>query len=160
MYVSSNPQRLLKAPFVKISNVIENKYLLNKENEIIGYRSGVNFSNKIGLTSQTASVETIYSNAVSNKKRRIDINKNAIIINAPRVMVNSKNFKLLQVLDLLNNFEKYSEYDFPDALEKIKAYIRDVTLTSSEVDSIVTKYPLTAQVKFYKAGVGSAITQK
>jgi len=160
VYILPNPERLLKNPYVKISNVIEQKYLLGEENEIIGYRSGINFFNQIGLTTQTASVETIFSNSVSNKKRNVYLNNNGIIVNAPRIEVNSKNYKLLQVLDLLTSFEQYSEYDLYQAIPKIEAYLSDVSLSVNDVDEIVSKYPLVAQVKFYKAGVANVITHK
>jgi len=158
VYLFPNPQRLLKTPFVKIDDVIDQKYLLNKGNGIIGYRSGINFSNQLGLTSQTASVEVIYSNAVSNKKRNVYLNNNGIIVNAPRVEVNSDNYKLLQVLDLLTKFNQYSEYELHEAISKIEAYLVDVPLSRSEVDYIVSKYPLIAQVKFYKAGIANVFT--
>jgi predicted transcriptional regulator of viral defense system len=160
VYILPNPERLLKNPYVKISSVIEHKYLLGKDNEVIGYRSGINFSNQIGLTTQTASVETIFSNAVSNKKRNVYLNNNGIIVNAPRVEVNSNNYKVLQVLDLLTSFDQYSEYDMVQAFPKISAYLSGVVLSEDDLDSIVSKYPLVAQVKFYKAGVANVITHK
>lgn len=158
VYIVPNSTRLLKKPYVKIANVIEQKYLLDSKGEMIGYRSGINFSNEIGLTTQTASVETIFSNSVANKKRNIYLNNNAIIVNAPRTEVNSKNYKLLQILDLLTNFEQYSEFDLVQAFPKIENYLSDVSLSQKDVDEIVSKYPLTTQVKFYKTGVSNVIT--
>jgi len=160
VYELPNPNRVLKSHVVNVSNVVEQTYLKDKENNIIGYRSGINLANMLGLTSQTASVEVVYSNAVSNRKREIKLNKSRLIINAPRVEVTNKNYKLLQVLDLLTEFEKYSEYDLKQAESKILSYISNIKLSYGELESIVEAYPLAAQVKFYKIGGSNAITQK
>ncbi len=71
VYELPNPNRVLKSHVVNVSKLIEQTYLRDKEDNLIGYRSGINFANQLGLTSQTASVEVIYSNAVSNRKREI-----------------------------------------------------------------------------------------
>jgi len=160
VYELPNAKRVLKSHVVNISNVVEQTYLKDKENNLIGYRSGINFSNLLGLTSQTASVDVVYSNAVSNRKREIKLNKSRLIINSPRVEVSNKNYKLLQVLDLLTEFEKYSEYDLKQAESKILSYISGIKLSHEELDRILEAYPLAAQVKFYKIGGANAITQR
>ncbi|HAX03036.1 MAG: hypothetical protein A2Y45_06345 [Tenericutes bacterium GWC2_34_14] len=160
VYELPNPDRVLKSHVVNVSNVVEQTYLKDKENNVIGYRSGINFANMLGLTSQTASVEVVYSNAVSNRKREIKLNKSRLIINAPRVEVTNKNFKLLQVLDLLTEFEKYSEYDLIQAESKLLSYISGIMLSVDELDRIVESYPLAAQVKFYKIGGANVITKR
>ena len=160
VYELPNPNRVLNSHVVNISNVVEQKYIKDNKNNIIGYRSGINFANMLGLTSQTASVEVVFSNAVSNRKREIKLNNSRLIINAPRVEVTNKNYKLLQVLDLLTEFEKYSEYDLKQAESKILSYISNIKLSNGELESIVEAYPLTAQVKFYKIGGSNAITQR
>ncbi|MCF7926414.1 MAG: hypothetical protein K9L74_02390 [Candidatus Izimaplasma sp.] len=159
VYALPNKESVLGKTTVWITDVIENKYLKDDKGNIAGYNSGINFSNLLGLTTQTASVYTIYSNNVSNKKRTTKLKNNRIIINAPRVKITDKNYKLLQVLDLLNNFKKYSEYDLKKASDKILKYLKDVNLDNDEIENIVSKYPLKAQVNFYKIGGTNAITQ-
>lgn len=160
VYELPNPNRVLKSHVVNISNVVEQKYIKDKENNLIGYRSGINFANQLGLTSQTASVDVVYSNAVSNRKREIKLSKSRLIINAPRIEVTNKNYKLLQVLDLLTEFEKYSEYDLKQAESKLLSYISGIKLSLDEIEHIVEAYPLEAQVKFYKIGGANVITQR
>ncbi|MBI9010152.1 MAG: hypothetical protein JEZ05_09030 [Tenericutes bacterium] len=160
VYALPNKESILGKTTVYISDVIQNKYILNEKGERIGYISGINFSNQIGLTSQTASVNTIYSNNVSNRKRMTTLKNNRLIVNAPRVEVTDDNYKLLQVLDLLNEFEKLSEYDLKKASKKIFEYLGVIRLKGEEVESIVSKYPLEAQVKFYKIGGANVITSK
>lgn len=159
VYALPNKESILGKSTVYVSDVIQKKYIFNKLGERIGYESGINFANQLGLTSQTASVSTIYSNQVSNKKRETKLKNNRLIVNAPRVSVNDKNYKLLQVLDLLNNFEKYSEYDLKSASKRILEFISTIKLDEDIVEKIVSAYPLEAQVKFYKIGGLNEITQ-
>jgi hypothetical protein len=158
VYALPNKESVLGKATVYASNVIENKYIRNEKGQRIGYISGINFSNQIGLTSQTASVNTIYSNNVSNKKRMTTLKNSRLIINAPRVKVTDENYKLLQILDLLNEFEKLSEQDLKTASNKILEFLEKIKLKKEEVELIVSKYPLEAQVKFYKIGGANAIT--
>lgn len=158
IYALPNKESVLGKATVYASNVIENKYIRNEKGQRIGYISGINFSNQIGLTSQTASVNTIYSNNVSNKKRMTTLKNSRLIINAPRVKVTDENYKLLQILDLLNEFEKLSEQDLKTASNKILEFLEKIKLKKEEVELIVSKYPLEAQVKFYKIGGANAIT--
>lgn len=160
VYALPNKESVLGKATVWISDVVESKYIRDDKGNRVGYNSGINFSNLIGLTSQTASVNTIYSNNVSNKKRIAKLKNNRIILNAPRVRVTDSNYKLLQVLDLLNNLERYSEYDLKKSAVKILKYIENVNLDEDEVENIVSTYPLDAQVKFYKVGGANAITRK
>lgn len=160
VYELTSPNRVLKANVVNISEVVEKTYLKDKDNNVIGYRSGINFANRLGLTSQTASVEIVYSNAVSNRKREINLNKNRLIIDSPRVEVNNQNYKLLQILDLLLELEKFSEYDLKKSESKLLSYISNIKLSEEELEKIVSAYPLAAQVKFYKMGGANVITQK
>lgn len=160
VYALPNKESVLGKATVWISDVVENKYIRDDKGNRVGYNSGINFSNLIGLTSQTASVNTIYSNNVSNKKRMTKLKNNRLILNAPRVKVTDLNYKLLQVLDLLNNLERYSEYDLKKASVKILKYLENVNLDEDEVENIVSMYPLDAQVKFYKIGGANAITRK
>lgn len=159
-YALPNKESVLGKATVYVSDVIESKYIRNEKGERIGYISGINFSNQIGLTSQTASVNTIYSNNVSNKKRMTILKNSRLIVNAPRVEITDDNYKLLQILDLLNEFEKYSEYDLKTASKKLLEFLGKIKLGTEEVESIVAKYPLEAQVKFYKIGGANAITSK
>lgn len=160
LYLLPNPERVLQSYAVNVMNIIDSVYLKNQDNEFIGYRSGINFANQLGLTSQTASVEVIYSNNVSTRKREIKIQNNRLMIHAPRVKITNQNYKLLQLLDLLTDFEKVSEYELNQVQSKLLAYIKAIQLSSLELNRIVEAYPLAAQVKFYKLGAVNVFTQQ
>ncbi len=160
LYFLPNPERVLQSYAVNVMNIIDSVYLKNQDNEFVGYRSGINFANQLGLTSQTASVEVIYSNNVSTRKREIKIQNNRLMINAPRVKITNQNYKLLQLLDLLTDFEKISEYELDQVQSKLLAYIKAIQISTIELNRIVEAYPLAAQVKFYKLGAVNVITQR
>lgn len=159
VYALPNKKNIMGKTSVYTSDVLREKYL-QKSGQIIGYTTGLNFANKMGLTSQTASVDSIRSNAVSNKKREIKLNNNRFIINAPRYKVNKDNVKLLQVLDLLTDFETLSELDLKSAKQIILNYISGLKLDEERVEQIVSSYPLETQVKFYKIGGQNVIASK
>lgn len=156
VYFKPNPNRVMSQSFLSTNKIIEEKYL-KKGNKTVGYRSGLNFSNQLGLTSQLASVDLIVSNNVSSNKRKVKINKGEIVISAPRTKVTEENYKLLQILDLLNDYENLSEVKFDRAVPKIIAYLKKLKLTKEKMERYVDTYPLAAQVKFYKSGVQNEI---
>jgi predicted transcriptional regulator of viral defense system len=160
VYGLPNKNSLFGKTTVYVERVIDEKYITEKYHQRVGYKSGINFANSLGLTSQTASVDTIYSNSVSNKKRVTKLKNNRIIINAPRVCVTEFNYKLLQVMDLLNNFKRYSEYTLKEATKIILQYLSNISLSEKEIDIVVSAYPLAAQVRFYKIGGQNAIKSK
>ncbi len=145
---------------VRMKSVIEQKYLSNDEGQVIGYLSGINLANKLGLTTQTASVDLIISNNVSAKKREIMLKNNRYIVNSPRIAVNERNYKLMQVLDILTDFEKYSEYQLKYAAPKLLNYLKSSKINETELDDIVSAYPLVTQVKFYKMGGLNVLAQE
>jgi len=159
VYGLPNKESIMGKPSVFTSDILSKKYLVN-EKGIKGYKTGLSFSNMLGLTTQTASVESIISNAVSNKKREIKINNNRFIINAPRYKVTNENYKLLQVLDLLNEFDSYSEMELKSAAKLILKYISNIKLDEEELEKIVSSYPLEAQVRFYKIGGQNVIASE
>jgi hypothetical protein len=146
---------------IAISNneIINKKYIRN-DGKIFGYRTGISFANKLGLTTQTAGVDSIISNCVANKKREVKLNKTRVIVNSPRVEVTANNYKLLQILDLLNDYTSFSEINLEEGASTIFKYLEGVNLERKEVEKIVNSYPREAQVNFYKIRCQDAITSK
>lgn len=159
VYCLPNKESIMGKPSVYSTDILKRKYLFENKN-IIGYKTGLNFANMLGLTTQTASVESVISNEVSNKKRLIKINNIRFIINAPRYKITNENYKLLQILDLLNEFDRYSEVDLKSATKLLLKYISDIKLDEVEMEKIVSSYPLEAQVRFYKIGGQNVIASK
>lgn len=160
VYFMPNKNRVLKEAVTDVNEIVRKLYIEDSSNDIVGYYSGINFARGLGLTTQTASKETIYSNLVSDKKREIEIQNIKFIINSPRFKVNKDNYKVLQIMDLIDNFEKVSEVSRENSISYIKRYLEDVSIEKDELLEIIRSYPLKTQVKYYEAGVGNVITQK
>lgn len=157
IYGIKDEKNILGRSSVSISDVIKKKYI-EKDGEVFGYVSGINFSNSLGLTTQVGSTDIINSNVTSCDKREVLIDKNRIILRKPKIQINNKNFKVLQVLDLLDKFDEYSEMLLIETPKYILDYLDNVSLTFNEIDLILSKYPIETQIKFYKLGVYHVIT--
>jgi DNA-binding transcriptional ArsR family regulator len=139
--------------------IVRKKFLEDRDC-IIGYKSGTNFANALGLTSQTAAVATIVTNHASAAKREVNIYKKRFIIRKPRVNVNKSNYKLLQVLDLLNNYEQYSEKPIEMVKEKILSYLEGLSLNEREVKEYLDVYPIKTKLRVYELGLLDAIARR
>jgi len=158
IYYIPKPGSLLKVNSLNINKVINKKYLYN--NKIIGYRSGLSFANELALTSQTATTLEIVTNKETNWRRPKKIKNFNLILSKPRVEVNDSNYKLLQVLDLLTNVEKFSEKPLDNTYEKIVSYAKTIKLNSSELESILNQYPSKTKLKAYESGLMYELTRR
>jgi len=160
VYFLYNPNRILDIQTMNVRKYIEHKYLKDSNGEIIGYESGFIIANQLGLTSQVPSVSHIYSNAVAGKLREVRISNRKFIMNAPKVKVTTRNYKLLQVLDIIGKFHQYSEYSYEEANKIFKSYLHDLTLNNEEIHAVLSKYPIKTQLNFYKMEVDHVITSR
>ena len=92
------------------NSVIEKKYLYSGA-ERCGYISGINFANRIGLTTQVPASCEVVTNKASKDYREATLASEKIIIRKPRVMIDESNYKSLQFLDLLKDIDLYSELE-------------------------------------------------
>lgn len=85
--------------------IIEKKYLVNESNKINGYITGAKLFNQLGLTTQIPKITTIVTNNCNNKyDYKVDYLN--IIIRKPEIKITEKNYKYLQLIDILLNKEK------------------------------------------------------
>ncbi|MFJ7891387.1 DUF6088 family protein [Lysinibacillus xylanilyticus] len=157
IYFIPNPDSLLKKQMLSVEKIVEKKFI-NNECEVFGYKSGINFANYLGLTSQTASVPTIITNNTCSYKRTVKYYNKTVIVKKPKVKVTECNYKLLQVLDLLNEYERISEEPLNSAYCRIFEYLKDVYLPESELRKTVDEYPDKAKSIFYESGVYNELT--
>lgn len=158
VYSLPDPNRILKTPTFDTEETINKKYILNEDGSVSGYRSGFYIANVLRLTTQTPSVTLIYSNDVANRKRTIKVHNNKITIDQARTIVTNDNYKLLQVLDLLNELDKYNELPLDETRQIIINYLKDIKLNKKEIEEIVEIYPKDAQINFYKMEILNEIT--
>lgn len=158
IYFIPKKSSLLKNQSLSINKVINNKYLYTK-NKPIGYRTGIAFANQLNLTTQTAGVIEIVTNKESNRKRKSNINNWRIVLKKPRVPVKKNNIKVLQVLDLLNDYEKVSEKPLENSKAVFTNYLSDVEISRNELQEILTNYPKDTILKASESGVFDVLTQ-
>lgn len=160
VYGLPNPNRILKKAIMNSEDTVYKKYIMSDDGSVVGYRSDFYIANALGLTTQTSSDLVIYTNVVSKKKREVRIKNMRVIINQARVKVTNDNYKLLQVLDVLIDFNTFSEYLVSESKEIISHYLKGLNLSREEIELIVEAYPKDAQIQFYKLGGTYAFTHK
>lgn len=139
IYFIPKPNSLLKKMSLPIKKVIRKKYLY-AGNKPVGYETGIAFANRLNLTTQTAGVIDVVTNIETNRKRTANINNWRIILRKPRAPIEKENIKVLQVLDLLSNFEQISEKSLEDSSDIVKNYLRDVKIDEKELNEILKNY--------------------
>ncbi len=160
VYFLPNPTRVLSSYNMDFRKYIEQKYLRDSHGNVAGYESGFSIANYLGLTNQVPSVTHIYSNNVGDRKREIEIDNRRFVINTPKIDVTSKNYKFLQILDLITNYDRYSEYPIQKALRIFENYLVDLSLSNEEINQILSCYPIKTQLNYYKMEVDHVITPR
>src|SRR5690625_3125616 len=140
IYFIPKPNSILKSQSLSINKVIRKKYLYDG-NRPIGYQTGIAFANQLNLTTQTAGVIEIVTNKETNRKRIANINNWRIILRKPRTEINENNIKVLQVLDLINNFEKISEINLEKSSIAMIDYLKDVEVNKDDLNKVLFSYP-------------------
>lgn len=86
------------------TQIILKKYV-TQQNEIVGYETGASFLQKVGLATQIPKYHYIVSNAVNHRGNKVD-NELKVVLRKPKVRIDTKNFKYLQVLDAVENKDR------------------------------------------------------
>lgn len=153
---------VLKTPRVNFNKVVYRKYIQPNNEQIIGYTCGINFANQLGATTQTATISTIVTNETGRPNEEVKKVGNVIIkLKKSKVEVNKNNYKFLQILDLLNDYEKISEEPLNNRIYiNILKYLEDTYLTQKEYYECLLKYPKKTIAKAVELGLENAITQR
>lgn len=159
VYYVPRSKSVLKQPKVNIDKVIMRKYIKPNDNKIIGYTCGINFANQLGITTQTASVYNISTNASGRKINEVKIGKKTVKLRKPKVEITNRNYKVLQVLDLLNEYEKVSEIPLDNASAYLYIYLQDVEMTQQEFNQYLYNYSKKTICRALDMGLNNAITQ-
>lgn len=86
-----------------ISNkdLIERKFLLDKNNNVNGYITGAKLYNMIGLTTQVPNITDIVTNEC--KYHKISYDNLRVNIYPPKIKVDNENYLYLQLIDIIEN---------------------------------------------------------
>lgn len=107
----------------------------------VGYFSGTYFANQIGISTQLPYELEIVTNEAGNPVRNVRICGKNFIVRKSNIRIDNGNYKVLQLLDLLKNFDSYNELEKPEATEKLTAYIIKNQIRKSDVDTYLPYYP-------------------
>ena len=103
--------------------VIEKKWIRDN-GEIIGYISGANLANRVGISEQVPATLEITTNKETTRVREVSAfgGWKSIVLRKPRKPIADDNVKALQFLDIITNEPVSSMSDYAiDALKKLAA---------------------------------------
>ena len=96
--------------------IIQYKYIMDKNGNIKGYITGAKLFNDAHLTTQVPNIIDIATNECKNFNKYENKNLN-VIIRKPKIPINTENYKYLQLFDLIENKDNIAiEIDNPDEL--------------------------------------------
>lgn len=122
--------------------VAEYKYITNGD-DIYGYYSGYTFANQLGLCLQVPYKEEIVTNNTTAIAREVKVGEIPFYIRRAKVAVTKENRNVLQLLDLLKDVEKYTDYCCEDeAPDIIRRHILRNKILRADVDKYIENFPL------------------
>lgn len=134
-------QTKLKSGNTLSSDTVAKYKYINRNDKIIGYYSGNTFANLLGITTQVPYVKEIVTNEASAICRQIDLNGQRIIIRKPKIEINNSNYLVLQLLDLLKDYQLYKDNEVKNDIAIIKKYIKKTNITKKQIDKYISLYP-------------------
>jgi len=149
IYYLAGISRLKGGTSLSPGEVVRYKYI-SRNNKTEGYYSGYTFANQIGISSQVPVVIELVSNEASAKVREVRVKNQRIILRKPRTEINDNNCKVLQLLDLMKDFEQYADEDNTTAPEIIRTYVRDIKIKRSDVDKYISLFPMKVYKNIYE----------
>ena len=140
IYYMKGNTRLKGGVSLSASKVARYKYIARND-QVNGYYSGYTFANLLGLTTQVPYTIEIVSNGASAKCREVSVKNQKIMLRRPRTQINKENVDVLQLLDLLKDFEQYVDEDMVVATGIMSSYIKKIGMKRSDVDKYITLFP-------------------
>lgn len=106
---------------------------------VYGYKTGISFANSIHLTTQVPKTIEITTEKISkNKTEKLSTTYK---IYKSRTEVNNNNVKLLQILDLIVDYDNQIEVSDTEVRDVIENYLENVMIPSNMYKKIFSSYP-------------------
>ena len=102
-------------------------------------------------------VQEIVSNEASAKVREIEIKGQKFLLRKPRTVITEENYRVLQFLDYLADFDKYMDGSVEDIPARLVQIIKDENITKKVIDAYISLYPTKVYKNLYVIGVVYAI---
>lgn len=140
IYYIPKPDRLLKRAYLDTTKVIIRKYITDGR-EIYGYFTGLSAANQLALTTQVPVQLELCSNRESSKGRTLMIGNRTIRVKRAKTKVTSNNYKILQLLDLLQEAEKLTDLPDEEVVSRLKTNISSEGISREELKKYISLYP-------------------
>lgn len=137
----------LKSGYKPSADVVARYKYICRNGEVIGYYSGHTFANQIGVSTQVPFKAEIVSNNFTSIVRDVKVGNQIYTVRRSRVPVTGKNYKVLQLLELLKDIDEYADEDNENVQEQLFAYIRKNRISREQVDQYLEYFPM----KIYKS---------
>ncbi|WP_088362967.1 DUF6088 family protein [Bacillus cereus] len=151
IYFIPSPDRILKVKAISFNKILLNKYLV-KKGQRIGYVTGLDFANTLSLTTQVPSTIEIVTQKEKSKNREVNFNQRIVILHKPKTLITEKNYRLLQILDLITNFKRLSELPFEKATPIMANYLKNISISHKELETYLELYAVVKE-PFIKSGL-------
>jgi len=154
------PEKTITGKYKKpdFDSIIQKKYFQANDKKS-GYYAGLTALNNLGISFQVPNIKEIITNKESSRKRKVSINNRNIILRRPRVIINNNNANTLQFLDIIEIFEKYSDIDKLEALNKIISYYKNKGVTMDNINKYIKYYPAKTSKKIMEYKIYNEFTQ-
>ena len=129
--------------------IVKYKYI-SRRNNISGFYSGSSFANALGISLQVPMKKEIVSNNTAAIVKEVTLGKQNFIIRKSTIPVTENNVRTLQLLELLKNFDRYSDLDYQEANKIIRNYINANDITKSGIDKYIREYPDSTFRNYYE----------
>ena len=137
----------LKSGYKPSADVVARYKYICRNGKVIGYYSGHTFANQIGVSTQVPFKAEIVSNNFTSIVRDVKVGNQIYTVRRSRVPVTGKNYKVLQLLELLKDIDEYVDEDNENVQEQLFAYIRKNRISREQVDQYLEYFPM----KIYKS---------
>lgn len=140
-----------------IEDVISKKYLLDTNLKCCGYKTGINFANSLGLTTQMSNSYDIYTNKATTNYRETKLGGFKLIIRKPPCKINEKNAMVLQLLDLIKEIQ-ICEINGQELKNKMLDYINKKGINFKMLEPFLKYYPDKLYKNMYEVGILNGIS--
>ena len=139
------------------NKIIEKKYISTND-EIVGYFSGLNFANRIGITTQVPNLYEVVSNKATCDYRELKIGSTKIILRKPRTLVTKENYLELQFLDMIKEIDNISILDKDENKKIVLNYMNTAKISFAKLQKLLEFYPDKIYKNLYQVGVLNGIS--
>lgn len=139
------------------NKIIEKKYISSND-EILGYLSGLNFANKIGITTQVPNLYEVVSNKATCDYRELKIASTKIILRKPRTTITKENYLELQFLDMIKEIDNLSILDKEENKIIVLNYMKFANISFEKLQKLLEFYPDKIYKNLYQVGVLNGIS--